>query len=137
MRKNAKVSKIDKKETILKKFFYKKMLYILYIFWENVLKWKYIKCWSIKWTLMYPCLWRSFYFKHIASRIFRFQSFSCHFPWVANWTLNFCITSFFWEAWRWKICKQKVKRATKSSLKKTLRKKRKIWLERQVLCWNM
>ena len=42
---------------------------------------------------------------------------------VALWI--FVSRHFFWEVWSWKICKQKVKRATKLSLKETLSKKRK------------
>ena len=41
---------------------------------------------------------------------------------IGLWT--FVSRHYFWEVWRWKICKQKVKRATKLSLKETLRKKR-------------
>ena len=41
---------------------------------------------------------------------------------IRLWT--FISRHFFWEVWGWKICKQKEKRATKLSLKQTLRK---VW----------
>ena len=40
-----------------------------YIFWANDSKWKYMKFWGVKRTLVYLLLRRFYYFKHIVSII--------------------------------------------------------------------
>ena len=69
--KTSKISKQRKKETNYQKNekICLKKLELFHIFRTTVSKRKYIKCWSVKRTFMCLLLCRSYYFKHIASKI--------------------------------------------------------------------